>query len=226
MSASDLASFSSTQPVQANSLSPCRSKVLSGNANQPHRLEMVHYKLAISPRAVLKSTAGRVLLCTAIVWLFAFFYCKHTLWRDPHSAFFDDSAVYDLHYSHERQVEANGFLAKAEANSVQHQSSADPVICAGIATVKRDEVQYLNGTLGSLLVGLTPEERSALNVRLLFASADPSAHPNWDDQWLKVLDHWSGYNVSEQELDDLRKMEEEKKYGQKGVRYVHFNDRR
>jgi hypothetical protein len=57
-----------------------------------------------------------------------------------------------------------------------------------MVTVKRNKVQYLNDTIGSMLVGLTPEERSAIDVRLLFADFDASIHPEWNELWLKKLD--------------------------------------
>lgn len=172
-------------------------------------------------RFALQTTATRVAIGTAVIWLLLFFWGKHRLWRDPHAGFFNDSAVYDLHYSHQRQLQAAEYLEKAEVNpDLTYESSPNPVICAGIATIPRDNVQYLNATLGSMLVSLTPEERKVLSVRLLFASTDPSSHPDWDDNWLKLLDHYSAYNVSEEEARQLTQWEKEKNFARKGVRYV------
>lgn len=173
-------------------------------------------------QAASRTSAGRLLGCTAILWLLAFFYCKHRFWRDPHSAFFDSSTVYDLRYSRLRQMEAVKYVndANLNRNLRPHLPSPNPVICAAFVTVRREPIQYLNESIGSLLSGLTSEERNALSIRLLFANTDPSIHPHWNETWLHLSDHWGSYDISRQELDHLRKLEEDQNFYEKGVLYV------
>jgi hypothetical protein len=77
-------------------------------------------------------------------------------------------------------------------------------MCVGIVTVKRKHVDYLNGTIGSMLMGLTDEERAVLNVQLLFADPTPARHPEFNQTWLDLVDYWSGYNVSEEQFEQIR----------------------
>ncbi|TKA30185.1 hypothetical protein B0A50_02904 [Salinomyces thailandicus] len=170
---------------------------------------------------IANSTAGRTLACTLLAWLLVFVVCKHLLWRDPHSAFFSEDGVYDLGYSRVRQAEAREFIEQAEVDSSladrNGTQSGLPVVCAGITTFKREGTNYLNETVGTMLAGLTHEERSALDVRLLFAHVNPNVHVDWDRSWLRVVNHWSGYNVSETELNQIREWENAPNYYAKGV---------
>lgn len=90
--------------------------------------------------------------------------------RDPNSWFYSEKGVYDFHYSRMRQNAAADYIAKHNDTSEvddSEQTHPDPVLCVGIVTVKRKQnVDYLNGTIGSMLVGLTAEERSAMNVQV------------------------------------------------------------
>jgi len=164
---------------------------------------------------VTKTPSGRVLLFTTTIWLLSFVYCKKKFWRDPHSAFFDSSTVYDQGYSSVRGQQAMDFLDSPW--SPTYTTSLDPVICAGIVTARRSNVQYLNTTVGSMLVGLSREERSAIHVRLLFADTNPQDHPDFDQQWLERLDHVEGYNVSSQTLAHLGALEDAQDFYEKGV---------
>lgn len=126
------------------------------------------------------SPACKVLAGTAILWLSLFAACKQLLWRDPHAAFFSENGVYDLDYSSYRRSEAHEYMDQAhlgDHNSKGEAARLPPVICAAITTFNRNGRQYLNETVGSMLAGLTEEERSVLDVRLLFAHADSTVHP-------------------------------------------------
>ena len=180
---------------------------------------------AAEAKVFFKTCAGRTLIYTTLAWLVAYVYCKQTFWRDPDSWFYNASTVYDVKYSHERQIEARQFIVAANnsnENVPTHNSSPtqDPIICIGIVTVKRKAIQYLNDTIGSMLVGLTNEERSAISVQLLFADSTPFNHSDWDSQWLNELDFWSTYEVSAEQLEKLRDMKRKKKIQAKGILYV------
>jgi hypothetical protein len=169
---------------------------------------------------VVYSRASKTLACATLVWLLIFATCKRLLWRDPHAAFFSETGAYDLKYSLLRQAEAQEYIHDIETNVRHPRPEAArqvPVICAAITTFKRDGRQYLNGTVGTMLAGLTNEERSLLEVRLLFAHADGVVHPDWDSRWLDTVDHWSGYNVSQEDLTHIQELEKAQNFYAKGV---------
>ena len=169
--------------------------------------------------AVLSFRATRVCLVTGFTWFLLFITLKHFLWRDPHSGFFQDATVYELGYSALRRDEARAYIAihdQGDQNAAL-LSGHDPTICAAMVTYKRPQRQYLNESIGSLLVGLTTEERQALNIRLLFSHSDPWRHPDWNRTWLQVVDSWSGYELSASKLSEVRDIEAEENFYAKGV---------
>lgn len=171
-------------------------------------------------RALVTSSAGVTLACTAILWLSIFAACKHLLWRDPHTAFFSEDGVYDLDYSSFRQAEAQEYIAQAEEgthNRTQTPETSTPTICAAITTFNRNGRQYLNETVGSMLAGLTGEERNELKIQLLFAHVDSTVHPDWDAKWLNTLDQWGTYNVSDEDLRQVQEWETAQNFYAKGV---------
>ena len=173
-----------------------------------------------SIRTLVSSSAGVTLACTAIIWLSIFAACKHLLWRDPHTAFFSEDGVYDLDYSSFRQAEAHEYIAQADAgahNQTQIPKTGTPSICAAITTFNRHGRQYLNETVGSMLAGLTDEERNELEVQLLFAHVNSTVHPDWNAQWLDTIDRWSTYNVSTKELGQVQEWETAENFYAKGV---------
>lgn len=170
---------------------------------------------------LIASPAGRTLTAAIVVWLLIFATCKQLLWRDPHAAFFSSDGVYDLGYSLTRQSQAHDFidLASKEESSApsRNGSKSLPAICAAVTTFNRPGRQYLNETIGSMLAGLSVEERSALDVRLLFAHADSSLHPDWKATWLSTADEWDGYKVSAEELAHIEELERTQNFYEKGV---------
>jgi hypothetical protein len=57
-----------------------------------------------------------------------------------------------------------------------------------------------------------------MEVRLTFASTHPDTHPDWDAPWLKLVDYYGAYNVTDDERKNLTKWEADMKYVQrKGV---------
>lgn len=173
-----------------------------------------------SIRALVSSSAGVTLACTAIIWLSIFAICKHLLWRDPHAAFFSEDGVYDLDYSSFRQAEAHEYIVQADAgahNQTQTPRTGTPSICAAFTTFNRNGRQYLNETIGSMLADLTDEERNELDVQLLFAHVNSTIHPDWDAQWLDTMDQWGTYNVSEDDISHLQEWEAAQNFYAKGV---------
>jgi hypothetical protein len=176
--------------------------------------------------------AVRALALGGLIWLLVFAYCDQALWRNPHGAYFHSEHIYDLDYSHVRQQEARNFLKRHSGpalNSTELSSASpqhagnDPALCAAFVTVRRehpDAALYFSDSIGTMLEGLAPHERSALNVSVLFANvADPAQHPDFNAPWLSsLIDHASGYEgLPEAEMAELRRLEEEKDFQRKGV---------
>lgn len=169
----------------------------------------------------LQLRASKILISSLFVWLLIFYYCRVTLWRDPHSAYFQDRHVYELDYSLHREREAWHFIS-------QHNSGIDPPdyvksgstpsVCIAMVTVRRDSDHYFEASVGSLLEGLDERERQALYLSILFADTDPRVHPSWDQKWVgRLVDSADSYNVTEGQLQHLQDLEKEKNFYEKGV---------
>lgn len=131
---------------------------------------------------ITSSLAGKVLLVSLVLYGIAFEYCRLRYWRDPHSAFFDDTHVYDLKYSLYREHEALQHISAYNARIQPPPStyaSSNPRMCLAFVTVKRDHVNYFDASIGSLLSGLDDTERRVISVNVLFANTNPEIHPSW-----------------------------------------------
>lgn len=97
-------------------------------------------------------------------------------------------------------------------------------MCIAYVTIKRDMQdrnegrQYIDGALGTMVDGLSKEERKRLWVYVLFADMDPSVHPLWDEEWLgRVVDDYGGYDVETERKEWLGELMREKEWQVKGV---------
>ena len=128
--------------------------------------------------------------------------------------------MYDFDYSDARKEEAEKFVQSANETSSApfRHASNDPVVCAAYATVKRPELQYLTGSVGSMLYGLSGQERGALYLYLLFADTDPARHPEWNAPWISnIVDRAGTYNMSEREFTRIQQMEKDRNFYVKGM---------
>ena len=171
----------------------------------------------------------RALLASLLTYLLAFSYCSHTFWRDPHSAFFRSERVYDLHYSLLQRSRAQEFLGAANTTIEDADATgaggkrtfklagAEPVLCAAFVTVAR-ETNYFAEAVGSMLEGLTDQEREQLYLFVLFADTQSDKHPSWQEPWLRrVVDAAEPYKISDADLARVREAEEKRNYYVKGV---------
>lgn len=172
-------------------------------------------------RRLHKLPAVKVLLVIVFLWLVAFEYCRLRYWRDPHSAFFDDSHVYEWKYSLYREHEGRHLISIHSAPIDPPQATkagSNPLICAAFATVKRGTDDYFDASIGSLLEGLDPRERRALHLNVLFAGTDPTKHPSWGQKWVERLaDSTGSYNVTESQFEHLRELEDVGNFYEKGI---------
>ncbi|KAK3312653.1 hypothetical protein B0H66DRAFT_524053 [Apodospora peruviana] len=186
--------------------------------------------------SLLSLPAVLTLTVSASLWLSIFVYHNFALWRDPHSAYFHSKHAYDFGYSVVRQQEARAFLDQhststststappssttaASSNITQQQQ---PILCAAFATFPRDHpdaAHYFPDAVGSMLVGLSPRQRAAVDVRILFADADPISNMSSQYPWLPALvDHYASYeNLSAADTAELFRLQEAHDFQRKGV---------
>ncbi|KAJ5670949.1 hypothetical protein N7507_000076 [Penicillium longicatenatum] len=155
-----------------------------------------------------------------IFLLFIPFYALLTLYarnrsaHDPGSVFFDPWTGYDASYSAIR-IEEGDIYIEATDNTTSSdfpKASRAPQLCVGIATVAREGIRYLRSTVGTLLDGLSVEERREIYLIIFIAHADPLEHPAYNERWLAELpDQVLLYNEDEVDIDHIRALEKSKK---------------
>ena len=160
-----------------------------------------------------RSTTLGILLFSAIAWLICFRYLTTTSARDPTSYFFDKRAGYERKYSIHREKQAYEFI---EGVNRTHRllapvDSLYPSMCVGVATVNRPtNAQYVRGTIGSLLEGLSNAERAQIHLITFIAHTDPTAHPIYQEPWLKAVSNTVlTYDIPDEDMAKLRKFEED-----------------
>lgn len=172
-------------------------------------------KLHFLLRKSFSIPAIQIFVLSLTTYLLIFTYCRFRYWRDPHSAFFNSDHVYDLKYSKFRDSQALSFI---HSNITLHKAGPNPEVCAAFVTVKRDNKQYIDAAIGSLLEGLTDHERRNLHLHVLFANTNPNIHPSWQKPWLdNAVDSARGYNVSADVLAHLQELETQRNFQEKGV---------
>jgi hypothetical protein len=149
----------------------------------------------------------------AIIWLFLFRYCQKYSTRDPSSYFFDPERAYEPAYSAVREKEADDFIARAStpltpealaqlygsegtptaAASTNETEAATPNrrfphrVCVGIPSIQREQEQFLQHTVGSLVDTVGRDGRRALDVVVLLADAEPPHNAAFGQPWLSNL---------------------------------------
>ncbi|KAK5682089.1 hypothetical protein LTS10_005214 [Elasticomyces elasticus] len=170
---------------------------------------------------IRKVAACLCFIFCAVWWGHTYFY------RDPGSVFFDKTRAYEQRYSQYRKAETEQAIdqySSLEPEDGHGKAGPNATLCIGISSVKRQHSQYLETTVGSILHGLTAEERADLFVSVLIAETDPQEHPSWSqDGWMsKAVDDMHTYNVSAQEKQYLQDLEETASFSEKGIYdYVH-----
>lgn len=180
---------------------------------EPMELGWVDQRARSAFPRLWSSTTFRILLFSTITWFISFLYLTKTSVRDPTSYFFDPSKGYERSYSLIREKQAYAFVESANrSDSSSTPASPSPSMCVGVATVKRPiQEQYVRGTIGSLLAGLSEAERAQIYLITLIAHTDPTLHPIYHEPWLRALsDQVLTYDISKEDLAELHKFEEEK----------------
>ena len=152
------------------------------------------------------------IVCFIALYICAIRYCQLHYDRDPTSFFFDPSRGYESGYSSVRRQEADAFIETASIDTFNKTAaSSAPKLCVGIASVARDGARYFRTSVGSLLEGLTKEEREGIYLVLFIAHTDPSVHPAYSEKWLEnVADRVLTYNLPDEQLDHIRESENDR----------------
>lgn len=169
---------------------------------------------------ILNSRGGRAFLTFLPLYFLAIIYCGYAFERDPTSAFFDPQYGYERRYSVHRQAQAEAYINASHAKPPRTAPSQPPKLCVGIATVARPgDKQYVRYLIGSLLDGLTEQERRELHLITFIAHTNPIAHPIFEKPWLDaVSDEVMLYNVTQETLGILQEFERSKNFRAKGAR--------
>ena len=163
-------------------------------------------------RRAWRSTTLWIVLFSFAFWLASYQYFASASARDPTSYFFDENKGYQRLYSLEREEQGYKYIQSLNVTGSSAPPLAhDPLMCIGVATIARPTTeQYVRGTIGSLLEGLSTKERSAIHLTTFVAHTDPSVHPIYTEPWLTaVSNNVLTYDVSDNELSKLRSFEEE-----------------
>lgn len=167
----------------------------------------------------LRNRPGTSAFCAfVLIYLALIRYCSQAYYRDPTSAFFDPVGGYEPKYSVQRQNDADAFIRNANLTTYVQSNPQDPKMCIGIATVAREQDQYVRRTIGSLIDGLEVSEREQIFLVVLIAHTDPQMHPVYGEPWLtNVADKTLLYDVNQGRLQSLRDWETNKDYRKKAV---------
>jgi len=155
----------------------------------------------------------------AIVYCIALQYLRLVSSRDPSSLFLDIKRAYQRRYSWIRIEEASDFIATSGTDRNHIKASSDPSICVGIATVQRDDAEYFDLLVGSLLDGLSDAQRSDILLLPFIANIDPHKHYAYNESWLfNLSDEVVTYeNVSARDKARMRSQETPKGHMKKAL---------
>ena len=135
--------------------------------------------------------------------------------RDPTSVFFNSRKAYAPRYSAIRQQQAEAFIAAyndAKTPKVIKASKDDEKrkLCVGISSTKREGAGYLSDTVGSLLAGLTADERQEIYLIVFIPHSKPETHSAYTEKWLPgLVDEVLTYDFGMDRMQYIRNMEQE-----------------
>lgn len=167
---------------------------------------------------VLGRSGGATFVAFLLVYLALIRYCSYVYYRDPTSYFFNPGRAYERRYSVGRQDDAESYIHNANTSIFPRLAPKNLKMCVGIATVAREGEQYVRSTIGSLLDGLTPEDRAGIYLGVLIAHTNPEIHPIYGQQWLtNVVDKVYLYDVNQEKAKNLAQWEQDNDYRWKAV---------
>jgi hypothetical protein len=131
--------------------------------------------------------------------------------RDPTSVFFNPQKGYAPQYSTIRHQQAEAFIssynATLQTNAVESRKG-NHTLCVGIPSIDREGAQYLRNTVGSLLEGLSSQERSEIYLLVFIAHSNPIVHQAFGEDWLfELTDNILTYELADNTMQKVREME-------------------
>ncbi|CRG86983.1 hypothetical protein PISL3812_03996 [Talaromyces islandicus] len=177
---------------------------------------------ALASTLSLRSAHGYILAPFIIVYLLLIQYCRTNYYRDPTSAFFDKGRGFTPIYSRFRESQAANFVRNVNGSAprpVNQTLSSDATnkptnssnasFCVGIASVSRQETNYIESAVGSLLVDLTEDERKDIHLILFIPHTDPTVHPSYSSGWLHAAaDTVLLYDFPKGQMKHINKLEQ------------------
>lgn len=166
---------------------------------------LINQSISLSGRSI-------ALLSFTVFCLCAVQYGRLAYYRDPTSLFFDPQRGYQQGYSTVRRQEADTFIESASKPTFNRTvASPTPKLCIGIASVARDGARYFPTSVGSLLAGLTTEERQGIYLVLFIAHTNPQTHPVYAEAWVEnVADRVLTYDLPTEQLEHIRQLEDDR----------------
>ncbi|KAL4790936.1 hypothetical protein BDV19DRAFT_381918 [Aspergillus venezuelensis] len=156
------------------------------------------------------SATGILVLTYLFLYILSLRYYHGLSYRDPTSLFFDASRAYERHYSAKRVEEAEKFIANAaDVKPPIRETGEQASLCVGIVSVKRRGDQYVGLTVGSLLDGLSEEERKQMLFYLRIGNTNFADHPIYAEKWVETLpDRLLTYSQDDPDFLQLKEWEE------------------
>jgi hypothetical protein len=156
-----------------------------------------------------------------IFFVYALYLRNYYSWRDPGSFFFNRGLAYEPHYSTYRTYQANDYIESGPPKFEKAIEDPHPHICVGIATVAREKgTSYFHTTVGSVLQGLTPEERRRIYIALLIANTDPKIHEAYKTSWFQDVPNaaLTYEDLPSKELEALKQLEQSDAFKRKAIK--------
>jgi len=167
---------------------------------------------------ILSRPGGAAFIAFLFIYVALIRYCSSAYYRDPTSYFLDPNRAYERKYSVVRKEDAESYIHNTNTSTFPRITPKKLKMCVGIATVARDGDQYVRSTIGSLLDGLTPDERGEIHLGVLIAHTGPHVHPIYGQQWLtNAVDKVYLYDVGQERFQNLVQWEKENDYRWKAV---------
>ncbi|OQE16974.1 hypothetical protein PENSTE_c022G04045 [Penicillium steckii] len=154
----------------------------------------------------------RVFLFFVALFFCLTLYARSISSHDPGSAFFKPWSAYDASYSSLRAEQGDTYIDSVDNGTLSNIPKAEkPELCIGIASIARQGVRYLRTTVGTVLEGLSEQERANIHLILFIAHTNASDHPAYSEPWLhKVSDQVLLYNPDEVDIDHIASLETDK----------------
>jgi len=162
----------------------------------------------------------RFLTGAAVLVVLTFVYIVSSISaRDPTSIFFNPRKGYAPRYSAVRRQVAQAYVASYNpAAVVKAGDEKTRKLCVGIPSYNRPQAEHLQSAVGSLLHGLTPEERQEIYLIVFLPHSKPERHPAYGEKWLAELtDNILTYNYGFDRMQHIRNMEAQDRVEEKSL---------